>query len=275
MTREETSVSSLFYADPHKQPLKATSPGAGGRRRRHVARNASSKHLLSERLFRRFGGLAGGSAHPPLCLPTAGSPFRPRKKRAAFAYTSTRGPLLEAVGEHLRTRKRLRVAVSPSRLTLAGWKTLQKAAGGNLKWVAVDGLVERLRARQRRLRDRTNPGGGAAGLRGHGGSDSPDPARRHGTGHRRRDWLPHAPEGRFRGVVRSHCGCGTAIGVASCASYGAPNWEKRVGRVGPGCYTAPLLQRPYAHGARWTGVRRASGGGIRRCWKRRRRQGTR
>jgi Xaa-Pro aminopeptidase len=29
---------------------------------------------------------------------------------------------------------------------LAGWKALRKAAGGNLKWVAVDGLVENLRA---------------------------------------------------------------------------------------------------------------------------------
>jgi Xaa-Pro aminopeptidase len=57
-----------------------------------------------------------------------------------------KGPLLEAVGEHLRGRKRQRVAIPPSRLTLAGWKALRKAAGGNLKWVAVDGLVESLRA---------------------------------------------------------------------------------------------------------------------------------
>jgi Xaa-Pro aminopeptidase len=56
------------------------------------------------------------------------------------------GSLLEAVGNHLRSRKRQRVAVSPSRLTLAGWKTLRKAAGGNLKWAAIDGLVENLRA---------------------------------------------------------------------------------------------------------------------------------
>jgi Xaa-Pro aminopeptidase len=57
-----------------------------------------------------------------------------------------KGPLLEAVGEHLRGKKRQRVAVPPSHLTLAGWKTLRKAAGGNLKWVAIDGLVEGLRA---------------------------------------------------------------------------------------------------------------------------------
>ena len=57
-----------------------------------------------------------------------------------------KGPLLEAVGAHLRARKLKRVAVSPSRLTLAGWKALRKAAGGNLKWLAIDGLVENLRA---------------------------------------------------------------------------------------------------------------------------------
>ena len=56
------------------------------------------------------------------------------------------GSLLEAVGEHLRARKRQRIAVSPSRLTLEGWKTLRKAAGGHLKWLAIDGLVENLRA---------------------------------------------------------------------------------------------------------------------------------
>jgi Xaa-Pro aminopeptidase len=57
-----------------------------------------------------------------------------------------KGSLLEAVGEHLRARKRQRVAVAPSRVTLGGWKTLTKAARGKLKWVAVDGIVENLRA---------------------------------------------------------------------------------------------------------------------------------
>ena len=57
-----------------------------------------------------------------------------------------KGSLLEAVGKHLRARKRQRVAVSPARLTLGGWKVLRKAAGGNLKWIAIDGLVENLRA---------------------------------------------------------------------------------------------------------------------------------
>jgi Xaa-Pro aminopeptidase len=57
-----------------------------------------------------------------------------------------KGALLDAVGQHLRGKKRARVAVAPSRLTLAGWKALRKAAGGNLKWFAIDGLVEGLRS---------------------------------------------------------------------------------------------------------------------------------
>jgi len=57
-----------------------------------------------------------------------------------------KGPLLEAVGKHLRTRRRLKVAVSPARVTLAAWKVLRKEAGTHLKWIAVDGIVENLRA---------------------------------------------------------------------------------------------------------------------------------
>jgi Xaa-Pro aminopeptidase len=56
------------------------------------------------------------------------------------------GPILEAVGDHLRARKRRRVAISPLRITLAGWKALRKAAGASTKWIALDGLVENLRA---------------------------------------------------------------------------------------------------------------------------------
>jgi Xaa-Pro aminopeptidase len=57
-----------------------------------------------------------------------------------------KGPLLEAVGHSLRVRKRQKVAVAPARLTMAGWKMLRKSAGTNLKWLAIDGLVENLRA---------------------------------------------------------------------------------------------------------------------------------
>jgi Xaa-Pro aminopeptidase len=56
------------------------------------------------------------------------------------------GPLVEAVGKHLKGKARQRVAISPSRLSLADWKAIGKASGGNVKWLALDGLVEGLRA---------------------------------------------------------------------------------------------------------------------------------
>jgi len=72
--------------------------------------------------------------------------IHPKEETRGIRVHIHKGPLLEAVGNHLRARKRQRIAVPPSRLTLAGWKALRKAAGGNLKWVTVDGLVESLRA---------------------------------------------------------------------------------------------------------------------------------
>ena len=57
-----------------------------------------------------------------------------------------KGPLLDAVGEYLRKKKRQKVMVPASHVSLAAWKTLRKAGGGNLKWIATDGLVESLRA---------------------------------------------------------------------------------------------------------------------------------
>jgi Xaa-Pro aminopeptidase len=57
-----------------------------------------------------------------------------------------KGSLLEAVGKYLKGKGRQRVAIAPSRLSLADWKVLRKAADGRVKWLAVDALVEGLRA---------------------------------------------------------------------------------------------------------------------------------
>ena len=57
-----------------------------------------------------------------------------------------RGSLLAAIGDYLRRKRRIRAAIAPSRLSLAGWTVLKKAAGKGVRWVAVDGLVEQLRA---------------------------------------------------------------------------------------------------------------------------------
>ena len=57
-----------------------------------------------------------------------------------------KGPLLEAVGGYLKSRARQKVAIAPSHLSLADWKTIKKAGGSRLKWAAIDGIVESLRA---------------------------------------------------------------------------------------------------------------------------------
>jgi Xaa-Pro aminopeptidase len=56
-----------------------------------------------------------------------------------------RKSLLEAVAEHLRRSRRAKVAVAPSRLTLAGWTTLKQHCGNTVRWVPQEGLVERAR----------------------------------------------------------------------------------------------------------------------------------
>ena len=57
-----------------------------------------------------------------------------------------RGSMLAAIGEYLHRKRRLRVAMAPSRLNLAAWTELKKAGGKGVRWVKVDGLVDDLRA---------------------------------------------------------------------------------------------------------------------------------
>jgi Xaa-Pro aminopeptidase len=56
------------------------------------------------------------------------------------------GPLVSSIAAYLRRKNRIRAAISPSRLNLANWTILKKAAGKGVRWLAVDGLVDRLRA---------------------------------------------------------------------------------------------------------------------------------
>ena len=69
-----------------------------------------------------------------------------KEESPGFRVRIHRGPLLEAVGEHLHKKGRSRVAVSPSHLSLASWKVVKKAAGKSVSWVGVDGIVDQLRA---------------------------------------------------------------------------------------------------------------------------------
>jgi Xaa-Pro aminopeptidase len=69
-----------------------------------------------------------------------------KEESPGFRVRIHRGPLLEAVGEHLQKKGRARLAVSPSHLTLSAWKVIKKTAGRNVSWVGVDGIVDQLRA---------------------------------------------------------------------------------------------------------------------------------
>jgi Xaa-Pro aminopeptidase len=56
------------------------------------------------------------------------------------------GPLVASIGAYLRRKNRIRVAISPSRLSLANWTILKKAAGKGVRWLTSDSIVDRLRA---------------------------------------------------------------------------------------------------------------------------------
>jgi len=56
-----------------------------------------------------------------------------------------RGSLIGAAGEYLCRKRKMRVAISPSRVTLAAWDLLKKEAGTGIRWVAVEGTVDKLR----------------------------------------------------------------------------------------------------------------------------------
>ena len=125
------------------------------KRLRHALDESGAGALLETHLpniyylcadFPAIRGPCWSIPRPPPYSPTAGSRFRPRKKPAESACTFTRARFWKRLASTSEAGNDSRVAVSPSRLTLAGWKALRKAAGGNLKWVAIDGLVESLRA---------------------------------------------------------------------------------------------------------------------------------
>jgi Xaa-Pro aminopeptidase len=61
------------------------------------------------------------------------------------------GSLVASIAAYMRRKSRTRAAISPSRVSLASWTALKKDAGKGVRWVAVDGLVDKLRAVKDRL----------------------------------------------------------------------------------------------------------------------------
>jgi Xaa-Pro aminopeptidase len=106
-------------------------------------------HLPNIFYLSRFSGDSGALLVEPssAALFTDGRfTIQAREETRGLRVHIHKGPLLEAVGAHLKIRARHKVAFAPSHLTLADWKTLKKTAGGRVKWLARDGMVEKLRA---------------------------------------------------------------------------------------------------------------------------------
>jgi Xaa-Pro aminopeptidase len=56
------------------------------------------------------------------------------------------GSLVANIGAYLHRRSHSRAVFSPSRLSVANWTVLKKAGGRGARWLALDGLVDKLRA---------------------------------------------------------------------------------------------------------------------------------
>jgi Xaa-Pro aminopeptidase len=146
VTREEASVSSLLFMQ--------TTIASRLKRVRQVLDDSGASALLETHLPNIYylSGFTGDSGallieSATVTLFTDGR-FTTQAKQEApgirvHIHSSS---LLEAVGDHLRRNRRVRVAVAPSRLSLAGWNTLKKAAGKGVRWAPREGLVEGLRA---------------------------------------------------------------------------------------------------------------------------------
>jgi Xaa-Pro aminopeptidase len=146
MTREETSVSSLYFMQTlTSSRLKHVRQALDA----HRATALLETHLPNIYYLSGFTGDSGALLVEPssTTLFTDGRFTIQAKEEARGIRTRIHsGPLLEAVGEHLRKKGKASVAISPSRLTLAAWKLVKKASGKNIKWVSVDSLVDQLRA---------------------------------------------------------------------------------------------------------------------------------
>jgi Xaa-Pro aminopeptidase len=146
MTREETSVSSLLFMDTRiAERLK---------RIRQALDSAGANALLETHLPNVYylSGFTGDSG-ALLVEPSSVTLFtdgrfttQAREEAPGIRVQIHRRSLLEAIGGHLRRKKRIRVAMAPSRLSLAGWTLLKKGAGKDVRWTPIESLVENLRA---------------------------------------------------------------------------------------------------------------------------------
>jgi Xaa-Pro aminopeptidase len=147
VTREETSVSSLLFMD--------TMIANRLKRVRHALEAAEANTLLETHppnvyYLSGFTGDSGVLLVEPssVTLFTDGRFTIQAKEESPGIRTHIHrgGPLLAAIGDYLRRKRRIRAAIAPSRLSLAGWNVLKKTGGKGVRWLSVDGLVDQLRA---------------------------------------------------------------------------------------------------------------------------------
>lgn len=106
-------------------------------------------HLANIFYLCGFSGSAGALVIQPGCatLLTDGRyTTQAREETRAARVRIARGALLPAVGEHLRSLRRRRVAFEPARLSVAQHRELRRAAGAKIRWVRLANGIEGLRA---------------------------------------------------------------------------------------------------------------------------------
>ncbi len=143
---EETKVSSfVFMEQVYRKRVEVV--------RRLVAQASADAlvvtHLPNVFYLCGFSGSAGALVIEPgrVTLFTDGRyTAQAREEARAARVRITRGALLVAAGEHLRSLRRTRVAFEPARLSVAQHRELRRAAGTTIRWAALEGGVESLRA---------------------------------------------------------------------------------------------------------------------------------
>jgi Xaa-Pro aminopeptidase len=147
VTREETSVSSLLFME--------TMIANRLKRVRHALEAAEANTLLETHPPNIYylSGFTGDSGvllvEPSSATLFTDGRFTIQAKQESpgiRTHLHRGGPLLAAIGEYLRRKRGIRAAIAPSRLSLAGWDVLKKTGGKGTRWLAIDGVVEQLRA---------------------------------------------------------------------------------------------------------------------------------
>jgi Xaa-Pro aminopeptidase len=147
VTREETSVSSLLFMDtmiPSRlKRVRKVLDAAGADML--VETHPPNVYYLSG-FTGDFGALLVETSSVKLFTDGRFTIQAREEAPGIRTHVHRGGPLLAAVGSCLRRKRQIRAVIAPSRLTLAGWSILKKTAGKGVRWLAIDGLVDQLRA---------------------------------------------------------------------------------------------------------------------------------